>query len=113
MSASLETEVEATKVHKKAPPKEAFTSALYAIFKELYPNERTVSSEAMVMFNSMVGDLIERIILSATNIARRKKKCTISVVELIAACRFELPPRIATGAIKYGKGAVSVYNQSQ
>lgn len=113
MSASPQQEEEKTKVHKKSPPKEAFTSALYAIFKKLYPNDRTVSSEAMVMFNSMVGDLIERIIVSATKIARRKKKCTISVVELTAACRFVLPPNIAAGAIKYGKGAVSVYNQSQ
>lgn len=112
MSASLVTG-EVPKVTKKSPPREAFTSALYAIFKEFYPNDRTVSGDAMVMFNSMVSDLIERIILSATTTARRKKKCTISVVELTAACRFELPPRIAAGAIKYGKGAVSVYNQSQ
>ena len=72
-----------------------------------------ISSKAMNIMNSMVGDMFDRVASEASKLAKYNKKSTISSREIHTAVRLLLPGELAKHAVSEGTKAVTKYTSSK
>merc|ERR1712131_28642 len=62
---------------RKAKRKESFSIYVYKVLKQVHP-DTGISSKAMMIMNSFVSDIFERIAGEASKLAKYNKRSTIS-----------------------------------
>ena len=95
---------------KKA--KQSFKIYVYKVLKQVHP-DTGISSKAMNIMNSMVGDMFDRVASEASKLAKYNKKSTISSREIQTAVRLLLPGELAKHAVSEGTKAVTKYTSSK
>ena len=81
------------------------------MLKQVHP-DTGVSKKAMVVLDSFVHDIFERIANESGRLARYTKRRTISSREIQTAVRLVLPGELAKHAVSEGTKAVTKYNSS-
>ncbi|BGO94837.1 histone H2B [Rhodotorula toruloides] len=99
--------------HKKRRKtrKETFSSYIYKVLRLLHPG-LGISNKAMLVLNSFVNDIFERVATEASKLARYNKKATISSREIQTAVRFIFPGELATHAVSEGTRAVMRFSSN-
>ena len=91
---------------------ESYASYIYKVLKQVHP-DTGISRKAMVIMDSFVNDIFERIAAEASRLARYNKRHTISSREIQTSVRLILPGELAKHAVSEGTKAVTKYNSSQ
>ncbi|XP_041807549.1 histone H2B 1/2-like [Chelmon rostratus] len=97
---------------KRRPRKESYAIYVYKVLKQVHP-DTGISSKAMGIMNSFVGDIFERIAGEASRLAHYNKRSTITSREIQTAVRLLLPGELAKHAVSEGTKAVTKYTSSK
>ncbi|KAJ8249340.1 hypothetical protein GJAV_G00233740 [Gymnothorax javanicus] len=97
---------------RKRPRKETYAIYVYKVLKQVHP-DTGISSKAMIIMNSFVNDIFERIAGEASRLAHYNKRSTISSREIQTAVRLLLPGELAKHAVSEGTKAVTKYTSSK
>ena len=97
---------------KKHSRKETYSSYIDKVLKQVHP-DTGISNKAMLILNSFVNDIFERIAGEASKLAAYNKKSTISSREIQTAVRLILPGELAKHAVSEGTKAVTKYTSSK
>ncbi|KAH9823112.1 histone-fold-containing protein [Melampsora americana] len=81
--------------------KETYGIYIYKVLKQVHP-DTGISNKAMLILNSFVNDIFERIAGEASKLATYNKKSTISSREIQTAVRLILPGELSKHAISEG-----------
>ncbi|CAH7688364.1 histone-fold-containing protein [Phakopsora pachyrhizi] len=81
--------------------KETYGIYIYKVLKQVHP-DTGISNKAMLILNSFVNDIFERIATEASKLATYNKKSTISSREIQTAVRLILPGELSKHAISEG-----------
>ncbi|KAK3705029.1 hypothetical protein QZH41_003901 [Actinostola sp. cb2023] len=84
--------------------KETYSIYIYKVMKQVHP-DTGISSKAMLIMNSFVQDVFERIAGEASRLAHYNKKSTITSREIQTAVRLLLPGELAKHAVSEGTKA--------
>lgn len=90
-------------------PSDRYASFIYKVLKQVHP-DASVSAKAMLIMESLVSDLFERIASEAGRLARYNKKHTVTSREIQTAVRLILPGELAQHAVNEGSKAVTKYS---
>lgn len=90
----------------------SYASYIYKVLKQVHP-DTGVSKKAMVIMDSFVHDIFERIATESGRLARYNKRHTISSREIQTAVRLVLPGELAKHAVSEGTKAVTKYNSNE
>ncbi|KAK4053280.1 histone H2B [Microbotryomycetes sp. JL221] len=97
------------KKRKRKVRKETYSSYIYKVLKQVHP-DTGISNKAMLILNSFVNDIFERIASEASKLASYNKKSTISSREIQTSVRLILPGELSKHAISEGTKAVTKYS---
>ena len=86
-----------------------YSNCIYKVLKEIHPDIQ-ISKRAMVIMNSFVIDIFERIASEAGRLTRYNKRHIMSSREIQTAVRLVLPGELAKHAVTAGTKAVTRYN---
>jgi histone H2B len=100
------------KKKKRKVRKETYSSYIYKVLKQVHP-DTGISNKAMLILNSFVADLFERIAGEASKLASYNKKSTISSREIQTSVRLILPGELSKHAISEGTKAVTKFSSSK
>jgi len=89
----------------------SYSTYIYKVLKQVHP-DTGISKKAMVVMDSFVHDIFERLASEAGRLARYNKRHTISSREIQTAVRLILPGELAKHAVSEGTKAVTKYNSS-
>jgi len=92
--------------------KESYAIYIYKVLKQVHP-DTGISSKAMVIMNSFVADIFERIATESSRLANYNKKSTITSREIQTSIRLLLPGELAKHAVSEGTKAVTKYTSSK
>lgn len=90
---------------------DSYESYIYKVIKQIHP-DMGITSKAMVILNSFVLDIFERLATEAGRLARYNKKKSITSREVQSALRLLLPGELAKHAVAEGTKAVTKYHAS-
>jgi histone H2B len=90
---------------------ESYKMYIYKVLKQVHP-EFGVSSKAMVIMNSFITDIFEKLAGEASRLARYNKKPTIASREVQTAVRLLLPGELAKHAVSEGTKAVTKFTSA-
>lgn len=90
---------------------ESYSIYIYKVLKQVHP-DTGVSSKAMLIMNSFVSDLFERIATEAAKLTQYSKSKTLTSREIQTAIRLLLPGELAKHAISEGTKAVTKYSST-
>ena len=96
-------------VKRKAKRSETFAIYIYRVLKQVHP-ETGVSKKSMMIMNSFINDIFERIAHESSRLVRYTKKSTLSSREVQTAVRLLLPGELARHAVAEGTKAVTKYS---
>ena len=91
--------------------KESYSIYIYKVLKQVHP-DTGISSKGMLIMNSFVNDVFERIAGEASKLAKYNKKSTISSREIQTAVRLLLPGELAKHAVSEGTKAVTKFTSA-
>jgi histone H2B len=97
---------------RKASRKETYSSYIYKVLKQVHP-DTGISNKAMLILNSFVNDIFERIAGEASKLATYNKRSTISSREIQTSVRLILPGELAKHAVSEGTKAVTKYTSTK
>ncbi|MCH1595146.1 MAG: histone H2B family protein [Flavobacteriaceae bacterium] len=92
--------------------KESYAIYIYKVLKQVHP-DTGISSKAMVIMNSFVTDIFERVATESSRLAHYNKKSTITSREIQTSIRLLLPGELAKHAVSEGTKAVTKYTSSK
>lgn len=92
--------------------KETYGIYIYKVLKQVHP-DTGISNKAMLILNSFVNDIFERIAGEASKLATYNKKSTISSREIQTAVRLILPGELSKHAISEGTKGVTKYSSAK
>ncbi|KAG0148615.1 hypothetical protein CROQUDRAFT_654706 [Cronartium quercuum f. sp. fusiforme G11] len=92
--------------------KETYAIYIYKVLKQVHP-DTGISNKAMLILNSFVNDIFERIAGEASKLATYNKKSTISSREIQTAVRLILPGELSKHAISEGTKGVTKYSSAK
>jgi len=104
MSGEVETVpvVQPKKKQRRAPNKRrTYATYLYRVLKSIHP-DLGISKKAMLIMDSFVEDMFERIMSTAADLARYNKRHTLTTREIQSAVRMVLPRELAVHAVSQG-----------
>lgn len=105
--------VEATGERKRKRKRvETYATYIFKILKEMNP-DRGISRKAMMVMNSFVDDILERIATEASQLALKTNRMTISDRDIQTAVRLLLPDEMAGIATMEGNRAVRRFQESR
>ena len=102
-----------TVVKKRVAKKhyDTYNIYIYKVLKQVHP-EIGVSKKAMLVLNSFVMDVMERLCSEASNLCHYSKKQTLGAREIQAATALVLPGELAKHAQSEGTKSVNKYMAS-
>ncbi|KRZ08195.1 Histone H2B 3 [Trichinella zimbabwensis] len=89
--------------------KESFASYIYKVLKQVHC-DTGISNKAMLIMNSFVNDIFDRLAAEANRLALYNQRSTITSREIQTAVRLLLPGELCKHAVSEGTKAVSKYN---
>ena len=92
------------KKSKAVVDRNAFSSYIYRVLKQNFP-EATTSKKTMLILNSFIYDIFEKICNQAAEEARKAGKSTLSSAEIQSAVELIMPAGLAETMIENGKAA--------
>ncbi|GAA5860087.1 hypothetical protein JCM1840_001876 [Sporobolomyces johnsonii] len=105
--------VSGDKNKRKKKRKETYSSyIIYKALMQVHP-DTSINTKAMLILNSFVNDLFERIAAEACKLASYTKKCTISSREIQTSVRLILPGELSRHAMSEGTKAVSKFSSDK
>ena len=87
---------------------ESYSSYIYKVLKQVHP-ETGISKKGMMVMNSFVNDIFDKVIGEAAKLVRYNKKATLSSREVQTAVRLSLPGELAKHAVSEGTKAVTKF----
>uniref|UniRef100_A0A6U1UND0 Histone H2B n=1 Tax=Vannella robusta TaxID=1487602 RepID=A0A6U1UND0_9EUKA len=99
------------KSKRKKPNTSSYSSYIYKVLKQVHP-DTGISKKAMVVMDSFVHDIFERLATEAGRLARYNGKHTITSREIQTSVRLILPGELAKHAVSEGTKAVTKYNSA-
>eukprot|EP00339_Tiarina_fusa_P028478 CAMPEP_0117043648 /NCGR_PEP_ID=MMETSP0472-20121206/30325_1 /TAXON_ID=693140 ORGANISM="Tiarina fusus, Strain LIS" /NCGR_SAMPLE_ID=MMETSP0472 /ASSEMBLY_ACC=CAM_ASM_000603 /LENGTH=131 /DNA_ID=CAMNT_0004755221 /DNA_START=20 /DNA_END=415 /DNA_ORIENTATION=- len=96
---------------RKKPNTSSYSSYIYKVLKQVHP-DTGISKKAMVVMDSFVHDIFERLATEAGRLARYNGKHTITSREIQTSVRLILPGELAKHAVSEGTKAVTKYNSA-
>ena len=96
---------------KKKAKTETYKIYIYKVLKQVHP-DTGISSKAMLIMNSFVNDVFERIAGECSKLAKYNAKATISSREIQTAVRLLLPGELAKHAVSEGTKAVTKFTSA-
>ncbi|CAK9182303.1 unnamed protein product [Ilex paraguariensis] len=90
---------------------ETYKMYIFKVLKQVHP-DIGVSSKAMVIMNSFINDIFEKLAQESSKLARYNKKPTITSREIQTAVRLVLPGELAKHAVSEGTKAVTKFTSS-
>ncbi|VFQ76774.1 unnamed protein product [Cuscuta campestris] len=90
---------------------ETYKIYIFKVLKQVHP-DIGISSKAMVIMNSFINDIFEKLAQEASRLARYNKKPTITSREIQTAVRLVLPGELAKHAVSEGTKAVTKFTSS-
>lgn len=106
---SSSSQVDKDKKKRKKPNTSSYASYIYKVLRQVHP-DTGVSKKAMVVMDSFVHDIFERLANEAGRLARINGRHTITSREIQTAVRLILPGELAKHAVSEGTKAVTKYN---
>ena len=94
--------------HKKRA--ETFSSYIFKVLKQVHP-DIGISNKAMMVMNSFVTDIFERIAQEGARLVDMNERNTLGSREVQTAVRLVLPGDLAKHAVSEGGKAVAKFNQ--
>ncbi|KAJ1988842.1 histone H2B [Dimargaris cristalligena] len=91
--------------------KETYSTYIYRVLKQVHP-DTGISNRAMLIMNSFVNDIFERIATEASKLASYSKRSTITSREIQTAVRLLLPGELARHAVSEGTKAVTKFTSA-
>ena len=88
---------------------ETYSSYIYKVLKQVHP-EIGISKKGMMVMESFINDVFDRVCTEAGRLARYNKKATLSSREVQTAVRLVLPGELAKHAISEGTKAVTKFS---
>lgn len=85
---------------------------LHRVLKQVHP-DKGISRKAMLIMESFVNDMFERIMNEAARLARYNGRSTLTSREVQTAVRMILPGSLATHAASEGYKAVNLYQDNK
>ena len=92
--------------------KETYSIYIYKVLKQVHP-DTGISSKGMLIMNSFVNDVFERIAGEAAKLVSYNKTKTLSSREIQTSIRLILPGELAKHAVSEGTKAVPKYTSNQ
>ncbi|VFQ76699.1 unnamed protein product [Cuscuta campestris] len=108
VAAAASAEKKKKKVKKSI---ETYKIYIFKVLKQVHP-DIGISSKAMVIMNSFINDIFEKLAQEASRLARYNKKPTITSREIQTAVRLVLPGELAKHAVSEGTKAVTKFTSS-
>jgi histone H2B len=93
--------------HKKRS--ETFSSYIFKVLKQVHP-DIGISNKAMLVMNSFVTDIFERIATEGAHLVDMNDRNTLGSREVQTAVRLVLPGDLAKHAVSEGGKAVAKFN---
>eukprot|EP00747_Dinoflagellata_sp_TGD_P165307 gnl/TRDRNA2_/TRDRNA2_186403_c0_seq1.p1 gnl/TRDRNA2_/TRDRNA2_186403_c0~~gnl/TRDRNA2_/TRDRNA2_186403_c0_seq1.p1 ORF type:complete len:176 (+),score=59.34 gnl/TRDRNA2_/TRDRNA2_186403_c0_seq1:79-606(+) len=90
--------------------KQSYALYIYKVLKQVHP-ECGISKRGMLIMDSFVNDIFDRMATEATRLLRSKKRKTLSMREMQTSVRLMLPGELAKHAVSEGTKAVTKYSQ--
>jgi len=106
---SVSKPADGEKKKRKKTRKETYSTYIYKVLKQVHP-DTGISNKAMMILNSFVNDIFERIAGEASKLASYNKKSTISSREIQTAVRLILPGELSKHAISEGTKGVTKFS---
>ena len=103
--------VNGDKKKRRSKRKESYGIYIHKVLKQVHP-DTGISSKAMMIMNSFVNDIFERIANESSRLAKYNTKSTISSREIQTAVRLLLPGELAKHAVSEGTKAVTKYSSA-
>ncbi|GCC21446.1 hypothetical protein chiPu_0019918 [Chiloscyllium punctatum] len=98
--------------HRRNRRRESYSLYIYKVLKQVHP-DTGISSKAMSVINSFVGDIFERLAAEASRLVHYTRRQTLSSREIQSAVRLLLPGELAKHAVSEGTKAVTKYTSSK
>lgn len=97
----------ANKKRSASRRRESFKVYIYKVLKAVHP-DLGMSSKAMSVMNSFIGDMFEKLAKEASHLVRRNKpRPTLTSHDVMTAVRLVLPGELAKHAVSEGTKAVT------
>ena len=96
---------------RKKKRTETYSSYIFKVLKQVHP-DTSISNKGMLIMNSFVNDIFDRIATEAGRLVRYNKRGTLSSREIQTAVRLILPGELAKHAVSEGTKAVTKYTSS-
>jgi len=93
------------------PTRREYSTYIYKVLKQVHP-DTGISTEAMIIMNSFISDLFERIATKAGKVATSNKKDVLTYREIQTAVRLILPGEMARHANSVGEKALAIFNSN-
>ena len=93
---------------RKKERTESYSSYIFKVLKQVHPNTG-ISQKGMLIVNSFVNDIFDRIATEAGRLVRHNKRVTLSSREIENAVKAILPGELAQHAVSEGTKAISKY----
>ncbi|XP_039144695.1 histone H2B-like [Dioscorea cayenensis subsp. rotundata] len=90
---------------------ETYKMYIFKVLKQVHP-DIGISSKAMVIMNSFINDIFEKLAQEASRLARYNKKPTITSREIQTSVRLVLPGELSKHAVSEGTKAVTKFTSS-
>mmetsp|Transcript_7067 Transcript_7067/g.8807 ORF Transcript_7067/g.8807 Transcript_7067/m.8807 type:complete len:117 (+) Transcript_7067:73-423(+) len=90
---------------------ESYSSYIYKVLKQVHP-DTGISKKGMLIMNSFINDIFERIASEAGKLSTYSKKATLSSREIQTAVRLMLPGELAKHAVSEGTKAVTKFSSA-
>ncbi|CAH7672767.1 histone-fold-containing protein [Phakopsora pachyrhizi] len=93
---------------RRSKRKETYGIYVYKVLKQVHP-DTGISNKSMLIMNSFVNDIFDRISSEASKLAKLNQRSTISSREIQTAVRLVLPGELSKHAISEGTKGVTKY----
>ncbi|KAH7656900.1 Histone H2B protein [Dioscorea alata] len=90
---------------------ETYKMYIFKVLKQVHP-DIGISSKAMVIMNSFINDIFEKLAQEASRLARYNKKPTITSREIQTSVRLVLPGELSKHAVSEGTKAVTKFTST-
>lgn len=107
---TCESSIEKRKIRRKR--RENYGTYIFKVLKQLHP-DTGISNKAMLIMNSFMIDVFERLATEASRLVKFNKRSTLTSREVQTAVRLLLPGELAKHAISEGTKAVTKYTTAQ
>merc|ERR1719265_772885 len=96
---------------KKKQKAETYKIYIYKVLKQVHP-DTGISSKAMLIMNSFINDMFDKIATEAFRLSLYTNKPTLTSREIQTAVRLTLPGELSNHACSEGTKAVTKYTAS-